>query len=415
MTASRLRVLLIAPTCDGGDVGEAWVAYQWAKHLANRHDVTLLTYHKRGAKPASSQLSGLRIVEWQEMPLIGRAERLNSIAKPGYIPFYFQARRWIKRALRNGERFDIAHQPVPVAMRYPCPAAGLGIPFIVGPVGGGLDSPAGFAGDDASTPWFMRLRALDEFRRRYDPMLTGTYRQAGCVLGIAPYVAQILSSINMKRFEIMSETGLESVPAPIDRKNRSDPVRLLYVGRLVRTKGARDAIRAMALCRDLPVVLDVVGDGPERRICSELVASLDLADRVTLHGWKPKSEVGRFYSAADVFVFPSYREPGGNVAPEAMAHSLPLIVADRGGPGSAVSDSCAIRLPVTSPDQLAQDVAAAIKDLAQSRECRLRMGAAAYEHVKKTALWPAKIERIGQIYREVAATHGSNIAQISGA
>jgi len=27
------KVLLIAPTCDGTDVGEAWVAYQWAKGL----------------------------------------------------------------------------------------------------------------------------------------------------------------------------------------------------------------------------------------------------------------------------------------------------------------------------------------------------------------------------------------------
>jgi hypothetical protein len=57
-----LKLLLIAPTCDRDDVGEAWVAYQWARRLADRHDVTLLTYHKRGSSPASSQLTGCRVV-----------------------------------------------------------------------------------------------------------------------------------------------------------------------------------------------------------------------------------------------------------------------------------------------------------------------------------------------------------------
>ncbi len=129
---------LIAPTCDGEDVGEAWVAYQWAQGLAAHHDVTLLTYHKRGARPAAEQLSGLRVIEWTEPPLIGRAERLNSILKPGYVPFYMRARRWIDQALARGERFDVAHQPTPVAMRYPSPAIGFPIPLVIGPVGGGI-------------------------------------------------------------------------------------------------------------------------------------------------------------------------------------------------------------------------------------------------------------------------------------
>ena len=77
----RRRLLLIAPTVDGTDVGEAWVAFQWVKRLSERHDVTLLTYTKRGRPPASEQLPGCRVVEWNEPPFIGRAERsVNAIA-----------------------------------------------------------------------------------------------------------------------------------------------------------------------------------------------------------------------------------------------------------------------------------------------------------------------------------------------
>jgi glycosyltransferase involved in cell wall biosynthesis len=394
-----MRLLLIAPVCNGEDVGEAWVAFQWARLLAERCDVTLVTYHKRGARPAAEQLSGLRVIEWTEPPLIGRAERFNSIVHPVYFPFYFRARQWIRRALARGERFDIAHQPVPVALRYPSPLAGLGIPYVIGPVGGGLSTPAGFAGEEAqSAPWFMALRNIDGCRRRWDPWLRQSFQKASCVVGIAPYVRDQLARIPLQRFEIMSETGLDAVPESIDRSGRTGPLRLLFVGRLVRTKGARDLIRAMALMSDLELRLDIVGDGPERAVCEATIRDLGLERRIVMHGWKAKSEVAQFYRKADVFVFPSYREPGGNVTLESMAFSLPLVVVDRGGPGSAVSDACAFRLSVSTPDALAGDIAGAVRKLATDPALRHRMGAAAYQHVVRTALWSSRVERMAGIY-----------------
>jgi glycosyltransferase involved in cell wall biosynthesis len=112
--------------------------------------------------------------------------------------------------------------------------------------------------------------------------------------------------------------------------------------------------------------------------------------------------VAGFDRDADVFVFPSYREPGGNVALEAMGYSLPLIVADRGGPASATSSACAIKLPVTNAEALARDVADAVRRLVENPALRHEMGAAAHQHVKQTALWPAKLDRIGEIYKEIA-------------
>jgi glycosyltransferase involved in cell wall biosynthesis len=395
------KILLVAPICNGEDVGEAWVACQWARRLAERHDITLLTYSKRGATPATQQLSGMRIVEWLEPPLLGRNERLNSIMKPAYVPFYFRARRWIINALERGEHFDIVHQPVPVAMRYPSPAANLGLPLVIGPLGGGLSTPPGFTADENSSPWFMKLRALDSLRMRWDPLLRSTYQGASCILGIAEYVREHLAELSLQRFEVMSETGLDDLPPPIDRCGRRGPVKLLYVGRLVRTKGARDILRAMASMGDLDVELDIVGDGPERAECERLIAAHDLGSSVRMHGWKQKAELPQFYRHADIFVFPSYREPGGNVALEAMSFSLPLIVVDRGGPGSATSEKCAVKLSVTTPEALAGDIANAVRMLASNTDLRLRMGAAAYGHVAHTALWSAKLDRIDAIYADL--------------
>jgi glycosyltransferase involved in cell wall biosynthesis len=396
-----LKLLLIAPNCDGEDVGEAWVGYQWARGLARRHDISVLTYYKRGKTPASQQLAGLRVVEWAEPLGLGWAERFNSMLKPGYVPFYLKARRWIRQALARGEHFDLAHQPVPVAMRYPSPVTGLGIPYVIGPVGGSLDSPPGFNKETDTAPWYVGLRSLDRLRMRRDPLLRKSYEGASCVIGIAPYVSDFLKDRSIHHFEIMSETGIEKLPEPVDRTTRGDQVRLLYVGRLVRTKGARDAIRAMSLLRDLQVLLDVVGDGFDREACKTLASNLGVADRVVFHGWKSRNEIQDFYRIADIFVFPSYREPGGNVAFEAMGHGLPLIVSDRGGPGSAVDGTCGIRVCPVTPDQYARDIAGAIRRLVENRGLRLSLGNAARRRVADIALWDRKFDHLDSLFEKV--------------
>ncbi len=394
-------VLLIAPACDGQDVGESWLAHQWAEPLSTRARVTLLTSHKRDHVPPSHQLSGVRVVEWPEPPGVGRFERFNSLLQPGYAPFYVRARRWLRRELAAGRPFDIAHQVVPVAMRYPCPATGLGVPVVIGPVGGGLESPPAFVAEEGATPWYQRLRALDQARLAHDPMLRRTYESAACVVGIAPYVGELLSGLSLQRLEIMSETAVHRVPAAVDRSGRSGTVRLLFVGRVIRTKGLRDAIRALDQVRDLDVALDVVGDGNDRAACEELVEDLRLQDRVHFHGRLPREEVAEFYETADVFVFPSYREPGGNVALEAMASGLPVIICERGGPGANVDDTCAIRLTAESPTQLAGECADAVRLLVTQPELRGRMGEAGRRKIETTHLWDQRVRQMMALYEEI--------------
>lgn len=397
-----MKLLVVAPTCDGEDVGEAWVAYQWVKRLAERHDLTVLTYTKRGSVPLSKQMPGLHVVEWGEMPLVGRAERLNSMLKPSYVPFLVRARRWIRDAQRAGAGYEVGHQPTPVAMRYPTPFLDSGIPYIIGPVGGGLGDPPGFATDGDTAPWYVGLRSMDGWRLHHDPLVRRSYEQADCVLGIAPYVREHLQGLRLRDFRVMSETALEALPKPVDRTRRCGPVRLIFVGRVIRTKGARDVVRAVSLLPDVPLTLDVIGDGFDLAECRRLAEELDISDRVTFHGKLERSDVDEYYRSADVFVFPSYREPGGNVVFEAMGFGLPAIVCDRGGPGSATDSDCAIQLSATSPRQFASDIAEAIRTLASDQGLRLRMGLAARTRAEEIALWDRKVDDIGRLYQQVA-------------
>ena len=268
-----------------------------------------------------------------------------------------------------------------------------------------------FAAEEGTDPWFVRLRQLDGLRLKYDPLLRRTYEGADCVFGIAPYVTEKLAGLAIKRLELMSETAIHEVPAPVHRDGPAQPVRALFVGRLVRTKGAREAIRAIALCADLPLVLDIVGDGPDRAACEALAEECGATGRVQFHGRQPRESVMRHYRDADIFVFPSYREPGGNVTIEAMSFGLPVIVCDRGGPGAAVSAACGFRLPVTTPEALARDVAQALRQLVVDTQLRHAMGQAAYAHVQRTALWAHRLARMENIFADLVALQAANLAE----
>jgi glycosyltransferase involved in cell wall biosynthesis len=158
----------------------------------------------------------------------------------------------------------------------------------------------------------------------------------------------------------------------------------------------------MAHLRDVPVVLDVVGDGFDAPACHELADSLGVEDRVRFHGWANKEAVQGFYDQAHVFAFPSWREPGGNVVFEAMGHHLPLIVCDRGGPSAAVDATCAFSLEARDPEQLARDLATAVRRFVADPSLVSTMGAAARTRLDAVGLWSAKIDRMAALYDEVA-------------
>jgi glycosyltransferase involved in cell wall biosynthesis len=250
---------------------------------------------------------------------------------------------------------------------------------------------------------FTRLRALDAFRFRNDPWLRASYSRAACVLGVAPYMAQVLADIPLQRFEPMLELGIDDVEPPRAPRPTLGHLRLLHVGRGVRTKGLRDALRALAHLRDLPhITLTSAGAGEEIALCQAEAAALGVADRVTFLGPQPRAQIETLYASHDAFLFPSFREPAGGVLYEAMRHGLPVITAARGGPDFIVDDRSGIRLPVTTPTRFAADIALAVRRLAADPGLLATMGEGARARVLAQGLWSAKADRLIDLYAQLS-------------
>ncbi len=390
--SNRLSILLIAPYYDKNVAGESWSTFKWIEGISERHNVTVLTTHKKGWDPATSPTRANEIVNWTFFSLPTFLGRLERELKPSYVRFYFRAQRWIKQALKHGKHFDLVHQINPLALRYPCPARGLGLKYIMGPLAGSVQTPKGFQDGSSDKQWYRKLRNLDSWRIKHDPWLRNSYHDAALILGVAPYVEEMLRSAKIKNFEVASETGVESVNVtPKQAPAEGEPLRLLYVGRIIRTKGVIDAIRAVAIAsKTHELRFDVVGDGEMLQTCEKEAKNLGVTDIVHFHGRVPRDEVDDWYSQAHVFLFPSFREPSGNVVFEAMGHGLPVITSNQGGPGYVVNSGCGYNIEPIKPECFCDKISEAIEHIANDYSKITSMSTNSLRRIKALALWESK-------------------------
>lgn len=117
----------------------------------------------------------------------------------------------------------------------------------------------------------------------------------------------------------------------------------------------------------------------------------------------PRKDVLQLMEQSDIFLFPSLREGGSWSLMEAMAIGLPVICLNWAGMAITTDDTCAIRLPVTSPEQMPKDMAKAIMTLIDNPELRKRMGEAGRHRIKTVFNWEEKGRFIETLLKELDA------------
>jgi glycogen synthase len=130
---------------------------------------------------------------------------------------------------------------------------------------------------------------------------------------------------------------------PVPRRDPDEPLRILYAGRLQRTKGALDLAEA---CLRLPRddwALTMIGDdtttaptGQSVRMTIEEMFGED--PRLTLEDALPYEALQRRWTDYDLLAVPSRFEVWSNVAMEAMRSGLPVLATPVGGPAELVED-----------------------------------------------------------------------------
>ena len=130
------------------------------------------------------------------------------------------------------------------------------------------------------------------------------------------------------------------------------PPRVLFLGRLVPQKGLDWLLEALAHT-ETQLHLDVAGEGTLDEYRT-LARTLDVADRVTFHGWVDASRVSALIAQSRAVVFPSmWAEPAGLVTLEAAAHGRAVIASRAGGIPEYADPSFSLLVPPGDVEALA--------------------------------------------------------------
>ncbi|HHI80114.1 MAG TPA: glycosyltransferase, partial [Planctomycetes bacterium] len=123
-------------------------------------------------------------------------------------------------------------------------------------------------------------------------------------------------------------------------------------------------------------------------------------------------KIPSIFQAHDIFLFPSYREPSGNVVMEALSYGVPPIVADYGGPGYLVTKECGWKIPVCSRDSFCTTIARVIDSIQLGEQDLQSMAIRALSRANLLGNWQKKVEWILERYDEVLRKKGMGLETI---
>jgi glycosyltransferase involved in cell wall biosynthesis len=410
--AGGMKVLIAAEHASARFGGEALIPLQYFRFLRKLDvDVRLLVHERTRA-----ELDELLAQDAERIHYVGDSKInlwcnwLSQFLPQRVADFTVAAVSHLNTQLRQQrdarqliERFgiDIVHEPIPVSPKMPSLMYDLGVPVVIGPMNGGMNYPVNYV----ENRWEQRLVELMRgFAGLLNRIMPGKYRASLLLIANDRTRTALPRSLQAKKMLHLCENGVDLDTFSRGRwhAGRNAKSRIVFIGRLVRVKRIDLLLDACAaLSKDVPFVLDVIGDGPLRGELEYQAKCLSISESVVFRGLLTQEAIAETLAEADMLIMPSMRECGGAVVLEAMAMSVPVIAAAWGGPLDYLDDECGVLLEPTYPEAFVQSLADSITKLAGDRALRESLGSAARRKVERDFDWIVKARRVLTIYGEV--------------
>ena len=232
---NRLRVLVLAPFCDPDAASVPYVTYSHAAALAKLHDVTLVIGSpvEDHVRRASGTFQTIEVVR---MPVLERihawgfrwifrnkfgSQALTAFGYPFSLAFECYAWRQLRHRIFAGD-FDVVLRILPLTAVLSSPFAFFlrkgPIPFVIGPLNGGLPWPPGFSQLEKQKEWVSGLRGL----YRHMPFARSTYRHAAAIIGASSQTCAEFAVYRDKLFFIPENGVSRSLCSGASRKQEPE-------------------------------------------------------------------------------------------------------------------------------------------------------------------------------------------------
>jgi glycosyltransferase involved in cell wall biosynthesis len=409
----HMRLLISAYACAPNLGSEHAVGWNWTTE-AHRlgHQVWALASpaHREAVEKACHAAPDLRGIHWifPEVALWPLRPGIEPKWERTYNLFWQRAALCHARQLQQKVELDAIHHLTWGGVRAPTFLGSLGPPLIVGPLGGGETSPRSLRdGFHFKAKVTEAIRDLSNATITINPLVRRGLGNAAVIFVKTPDTRLLLTRRMQQKAIAFIELGLQPPQIGQRRGVRETPPKLLYAGRLLYWKGVHLAIRAFAeLVRRLPEVrFTIVGRGPEEGRLKAAAAAYDLQDKINFVSWLPQQQLFELYVSHDLLLFPSLHDSSGGVVLEALAHGLPVVCLDLGGPKEIVTPQSGIIVPTDGRNtvEVAHAVAGEIFRLLTSSASMSALSAGATARAGEFLL----SSRVGELYKRVIEVIGS--------
>jgi len=214
--------------------------------------------------------------------------------------------------------------------------------------------------------------------------------------------------------------GIDLAGLPVFAKEEREEIRqrlgcgegdflIVTAGRLAEQKGQSFLIESIGLLNpQTPNIKGVIfGEGPARQELQNQIASRGLESKISMPGSVEQASLFRAMAAADVFVFPSIREPFGLAAAEAMARGTPIVASAVDGLPELIEDGVSGKL-VQAGD--AADLAHAISALVSDPALRLQYATAAKKRARELFDIARLSGQLAALYRRVLGREAGSVS-----
>ncbi|MBD2312919.1 glycosyltransferase family 4 protein [Desertifilum sp. FACHB-1129] len=418
MSKDRLRVLLIAQIANPEWISVPLVGWSQTRAIANIADAHIITeLPNREVFQRAGCVEGEYFTIIDTEPVRQPIEKLISLLRGGegkgwttamafsvFPYYYFERQVWRKFGKRiANQEFDIVHRVTPLSPTIPSILGGkcrqVGVPFIVGPLNGGLPWPKAFdTVRRQEKEWLSYVRDV----YKLFPGYRSTRRDAAAILVGSRNTWEQMPEQYRAKSVYIPENAIDPQRYSLRSGVPQTPVKVAFVGRLVPYKGADMLLEAAApLIRDRLLTVEIIGDGPDMPRLQSLIAEEQLADGVKLAGWLEHAQVQERLAQADIFGFPSIREFGGAVVIEAMAMGVVPIVVDYGGPGEFVTPDTGYTVPIAPRTEIVRRFREILTDLANNPSAIAPLGQRARDRALNLFTWDKKAQQTLEVYKWV--------------
>lgn len=142
--------------------------------------------------------------------------------------------------------------------------------------------------------------------------------------------------IKMLSKNIKTKIIYNSVPSTNYNATWNKNINFTFLGVLVERKGIFDLINALSIINSSNFVVNIAGDGRDKKIFIELCNKKNIKKYINYIGWVDKKEKEELLRKSQVLILPSHNEGLPISILEAMSFGLPIIASDVGDVSTAV-------------------------------------------------------------------------------